>query len=273
MRLLPPHQGSLESLGQIDAVHGILGTENVPRPEHVGIVNRLVMNELCKFQKILLSSYVVEPVQHLKIVRRPPFSPVAPVSQRRGGQIGFLIAEVAVEHLEHAPVTAGLVVLLQYLEGHHLGPPVPGFPALQALDVRMVGAIAEIALGGGGAYHRLGPAQRFGNQRLIVQQISQGQQAVDPVGAALPGVPVAAYPGIVVPDNLGIQFIQMPGGAGGLPLQLLQKPALGLYGTQGKVGVISAREGGAVEDLRSGRKAPEQAQDRQKLNSFHIVHN
>ena len=93
--------------------------------------------------------------------------------------------------------------------------PVP----LEAGDEGMVGRIAEIAVLPGGVQHGMDPFQCLINQYLVIQDIGQGQQAVDPVGAPLPGVAVPAEPGVVVPDDRRIQAVEMCVAASGARLK------------------------------------------------------
>ena len=194
------------------------------------------------------------------------------MTQRSLWEIRQLVAEIAVQHVEGALVARGFIVLLENLQGHHLGPPVVRLAPLQAFYVGMVGAVAEVALGRGGRNHRLHPALRLGYQRLVVQQVGQGQQAVDPVGTALPGVAFAAQPGVVVSYHFGIELVQMPGHTVGLGPELPEQPAFGLYRPDREAGVVAALKRLTVKHLGLQREGQQQEKGYDGV-SFHILLN
>ena len=251
---LPPDNGFLETLPQIDAVEGVLAREEVLAGKDLRPGVCLAVDQVAEFQQEGLSGAVVEPPDHLEIVAAPPFAPVRPVLQRVLRQMGQFIAEISRHHRQDPGVGGRHVILLQDFEGHHLGPPVFGIAALQAFDIGTGNRVAEVAVFPGGSEYGFGPAQGLGDERLVVQDIGQGQEAVDPIRAALPGIPFSADPGVVVTHDLRIERIQVSGHPVPLPFQLVQQPSLGLDRAERKFREGVVRERGAVEDdRRTGR--------------------
>jgi hypothetical protein len=62
-----------------------------------------------------------------------------------------------------------------------------------------------------------------GLKRLIVEQVGEGNDSVEPVGNALPALGVATDPGTAL--DIGPELIEMPAESGGLRLELLTKLA------------------------------------------------
>ena len=215
---------------------------------------RLAVDQVAEFQQEGLSGAVVEPPDHLEVVAAPPFAPVRPMFQRVLRQMGQLVAEITRHHIQDTGVGGRHVILLQNLEGYHLGPPVLGIAALQAFDIGAGDGIAEVAVFPGGREYGFGPAQGLGDEDFIVQDIGEGQETVYPIGAALPGIPFSADPGVVVTHDRCIERIQVAGHPVPLPFQLVQQPALGLDRAERKLCKGVVRERGTVEDdFRTGR--------------------
>ena len=235
MGILPPDDRGLEALGEVDAVDAALGGEDVAGGEKAGPVRRLGMQLLAEREQPGLAGAFVEPPDDLQIVSAAPLSPVGPMVQRRLVEMVHLIAEIARQAVDHAGVARRHVILLQDLERHHLGPPVVRLAALETVDIGMVLGGAEIAVLPLRGEDGLDPGLRLGFQRVVIENPGQRQQAVDPVRSPLPGVAVAAEPGVVRAHHLGIDLVEMAGQAVRLPLQLLFKPACGLNGTDGEL--------------------------------------
>ena len=132
--------------------------------------------------------------------------------------------------------------------------PVP----LEAGDEGMVGRIAEIAVLPGGVQHGMDPFQGLVNQHFVIQDIGQGQQAVDPVGAPLPSVAVPTEPGVVVPDDRRIQAVEMACQPVPLPFQLVQQPSLRPHGAKRQFRILRRRERCPVENRFLGAKGDAQ---------------
>ena len=69
-------------------------------------------------------------------------------------------------------------------------------------------------------------------QGLIVKDVSQRYQAVNPVRTALPFVAVSSKPAVTVSHNIGDYLVQVAGHAGSLAQKLIPEPAVGFYGAQ-----------------------------------------
>ena len=259
LRPLPPDHGLLETLAEVDAVQGVLPGENVLSGKDFGPGLGLPVDQVAQFQQERLSGAVIQPPDHLQVVSAPPLAPVGPVLQRVLRKLLQLVAEVVGHHAQDPLVGGSHVVLFQDFEGDHLGPPVFGFSALEALDVGPGDAVAEVAIFLCGSQHRLDPLQGLRDQGLVIQQISEGQQPVDPVGPPFPSVPFAADPGIVVAHDRGIERIQVASHPVPLALQLVEEPALGPDGAEREFGIGVLGKRGPVENDLLGAEWQEAA--------------
>ncbi len=93
------------------------------------------------------------------------------------------ILEVALEELQDARIARGLVVLGENLQRDREGPAV-----LILHGTEPAGILA-------GHQHVLDIGLNFGDQPLIIQEIGQGNQPIQIVGAALPGISIQTLPG------------------------------------------------------------------------------
>ena len=118
----------------------------------------------------------------------------------------------------------------------------------------MVGSVAEISFWCCGSEHSLHPLAGLGDKYLVIKQVGQREQTVYPVGPALPGIPVAAYPGVVVTHYFGIHQVPLSSGTCGLTLQLVSQPALCLDGTKREGSIVASGKRLTVKHLRSGGK-------------------
>ena len=92
----------------------------------------------------------------------------------------------------------------------------------------MVLIAAVIVLVGDDVIH---VAHHFGLERCVVQEKGQRDQAVQPVGSALPALAVAAEPAAVA--DVGPELVQVPAQPVGLDAQLPRQPAPGPDVAQG----------------------------------------
>ena len=146
-------------------------------------------------------------------------------------------------------------MLLQDLEHHHARPPVIGLVDLctprwwprAAAGFEQTGTdVPVFALVFQGPLH---PGHGLGDQLFIPQKPGQGIQSVDPVWTALPGVPIAAQPGIARPGHLGIPRVQVAGHAGGHAGKLILQPTIRSNCTEGQFGIGFGGQGCAVEKI------------------------
>ena len=232
--ILPPDQGRLESLGQVDAVHAPLPGEDVTGKEEGRPVRRLGMQPLPQFKQPRLAGEIVQPEDDVQVVRPAPPAPVGPMVERSVGEMVRLIPEIGFQERQRPRVLRRFVILADDLQGHHLRPPVVRLPPLQAIDIGMVRGRSHIPVRLSGRKDSLHPDLRLVHQRPVLQEIRQRQQAVQPVGSPLPRIPVAAQPGIVRSDHLRIHLVQGPGQSLRLQAELFLQPAIGPDGADGK---------------------------------------
>ena len=81
---------------------------------------------------------------------------------------------------------------------------------------------------------------------LIVKDIGERQEAVNPVRSTLPAVAFAAEPAIILADYLRIGFVEICGNSVALTLERLPQPARGFDCSQRKFFVLSFEFGGFV---------------------------
>ena len=236
--IFPPHNRGLESLRQVNRMDASLRAPEASFAEHGAPVPGLGVNKVGKLQEPLFSGNFVEPQHHLKVVGAALLSPERPVVQGLFRQRLQLVAEVLCEAVDYAGVSRCRIILLQDIQRHHLRPPVMRFPPLEAIYIGVVFGRAEIPVLLLRGQHCLHPRLRLGLESGIVKDIGKRQQPVYPVGAPLPSVSVTAKPGVGRAHHLRIYLVQMAREAAGLPLQLLQQPAFGLYGAKRKLLVL-----------------------------------
>ena len=249
MGILPPDRRSLESLAQVHTMDTSLGREDAAILEKAGPVRSLRMNDFSKLQKELLAGKVIEPVNHVQVVGPAPLAPVRPVVQGFFLEVFQLIPEIAEQAIRDAGIAGGAVILPQDFEGHHLGPPVVGLASLETVNEGMVLSRPQIPVGLLGRKDGFHPDPGLGDKAPVLKQISQGQEAIYPVGAPLPCIAVSTQPCVVLPHHLGIDLIQVTGKAIGLPLQLLLQPPPGLNGAQGQFRIAASGKRSPVERL------------------------
>lgn len=160
--------------------------------------------------------------------------------ERRLGQLLELKPEVAGERLDHARIAGGVVVLLQHFQHDHFRPPVA---AGAALDAGLIGwgrferdraEISILALIGEGPFD---PLVGLGQEGIVLEQVCQWEEAIDPVGSAFPSVAVTAEPTVAWADHLGVEGIEVSGHTVGHRLQLMPEPASCLDSAQGQFGI------------------------------------
>ena len=223
---LPPDHRLLEALGQVYSVYAALGGEHFTFEEFSRIVDSLPVKQLCKVQQPRLAGLAVIPQKHVQVVALAEFRPVGPLVDWLYRKRIQLIAEIAVEYVQHPAVFRSVVILLQYLEGHHLGPPVERLAPLETFYIRITFVRSEVAVGFGAVEHPVHPFLRFRLEGIVVQDIGEGEKTVHPVGAAFPAVAGASEPSVVRPEHLGISLVQVGGDAVPLADEHLFEPAL-----------------------------------------------
>ena len=93
------------------------------------------MDKVAKFEEELLSGDIVKPIYDVKIVTSAPLSPESPMVEWLFREISQLVSEISGHDADHTLVSCSHVILLQYLQCHHLRPPVFCLASLEALDV------------------------------------------------------------------------------------------------------------------------------------------
>ena len=127
-----------------------------------------------------------------------------------------VMCEVARERRHDARIAGGLLVLRQHFEHHHVRPPIG--VALRA-EPPGVGLISQ---------RPLDVALGLGDERGVLQQIGERHQAVEIVRPALPAFTGASEPS-AVGAHVEPEFVEPPGEAARLNLQLSLEPALRPY--------------------------------------------
>ena len=113
------------------------------------------------------------------------------------------------------------MILGEDFEHDHAGPPV------------VVGSGAEAAVGLLGGEGPVEEFLGFGFEAGVVELPGEGDEAVEEVGASLPGFAGAAEPA-AVGANVGPGLVEMPAEAVGLDLELGEEPAGGADGAEGE---------------------------------------
>ena len=158
LRSLPPDDRLLESMGKVYRMHRVLCAELIGlAPEHRCPWSGLAMDQVSELQKELFSCDVVKPVYHIEVITTSPLSPECPVVERFFRKIGKLILEVTGHDIDDTLVTCCHIVLLQYLERHHLRPPVLSLSPLESLDILAGDPVSEISVLMNHGEHRLRP--------------------------------------------------------------------------------------------------------------------
>jgi len=196
----------------------------------------LLMEEAGEVEQIKRASAVVEPDDAERFILPPE---LAPVTEGTFGEFGELVAEVAVDEGDDARIAGELLILREGFEGDELRPPV---------------------VAGGGTDHAVGGLMRknpvdvllgFCFQVGIVEEVRERDEAVEEVGAALPGFACAAEPAAVGAD-VGPGLVEVAAEAACLDLELTAEPSGGTHGAEGQREESAGLERDAVLDCRSG---------------------
>jgi hypothetical protein len=94
----------------------------------------------------------------------------------------------------------------------------------------------------------LDPAHGLGFEILVAEEFGERIESVDPVGAALPGVAVAAEPSVAGAADFRIPAVEVAGHALGHALEFIEQPGLGFDRSEREFRVGFFSERGAVED-------------------------
>ena len=136
--ILPPYQGCLESLRQVDAMHAPLPCKDIAGEEKGRPVRRLRMELFAQFEQPRLPCQIIEPVYDIQVVRSTPLAPVSPVVKACIRQMGSLITEESSQERQGPGIFRCFVILADNLQDHHLRPPVVSLSPLQAIYEGMV---------------------------------------------------------------------------------------------------------------------------------------
>jgi hypothetical protein len=197
----------------------------------------LQVKEADEIKKVRLARAVVEAEHGEGFVLPAELSPVA---ERAGGERGELVAEVLVHEREDARVLiplsgGGLVVLSEGFEDDDTRPPVViGGGADHAAGLLVGEGPVDVLLG-------------FGFEAGVVEEPGEGDEAVEEVRAALPGLAGAAEPAGVGADVCP-GFVEMAGEAVGLDAELVSEPACGLDRAEREEGEGAGMERGTRTD-------------------------
>ena len=272
--LLPVNHRFLETLAEIDAMEAVRAAQVVAVQESPRPVERLLMDQLAQFEQEFLPREVVEPIDHREVVAAADAPPFGPVVEGRPGKLRQLVAEIAAHEIQDARIARRRMVLLQHFEDHHARPPVTSLVALQSRFGRTVGHGSEIAVGRLRRQRPFDPRLHLGDQPPVFENVGQRQQAVDPVGTALPHVAVASEPAVARAHDLRVERIEVSGHAVAHPHKLFVEPARRLHGADRQFGIGPRLKRRPVESRvgLSGcrRRNRETAQSKDKSNRFHI---
>ena len=213
-------------------------------------VPALVVEEMGELDEFRIAGAVVEPENAEDVILPAKFAPVAQGARGQGGELEM---EVTGHEREDAGVTGGFVVLGEYLEHDHAGPPIDGgfdgtggarLGSGQGTELAAVGAI-RLLVGEG----PLDEPLRLGFERGVVELYGEGVKAVDIVRAALEGLAGAAEPSAGRAD-VGPDLVEVAGEAVGLNLELGAEPAGGADGSEWEKVEGIGGEWGAVGSRR-----------------------
>jgi len=235
----------LDSLRHIDTVKTPLFAQFAGQ---AGIrpVDGLVVDHLAQFQQEFLARQVVEPVNHHQVVASPVGPPMGPVVQGGLGQLLQLVPEI-VQHQPGNPFIPGSsIILLQKFQHHHLRPPIFCIVALQPWLGTPVGNRTKIAIRLLAVQRPFYPGFDFVYKHLILQNIGQREQSIDPVGAPLPHIAIPSQPAVPLAHHCFIDLVEMTRHPVLLAHQLILQPSFGGNRSQRQLQVGLGKKGGTV---------------------------
>jgi len=213
--------GVFDGHGDVDAVGGVAVLAGVfvgEGGEFGGPVEAVSEDGLSDGEVVGIAGAVVEPEGDEGIFAGADASPFfcGPIGGR-----GFEEIEVSFKDGEGTWVAGGFVVLDEDFHGDSEGPAV------------LVFGWAEPAVGLGAVEHPFDPGFGFVDESLVVEDIGEGDEAVEVVGAAFPAFAGASFPG-GVGSKVGPELIEVACEAIGLDGELVLEPACGSDGGEGE---------------------------------------
>src|SRR5579863_8055327 len=111
-------------------------------------------------------------------------------------------------------------------------PPVVAVVSLQTRFTRIILIRSEITIWALAGKRPFDKRLCLGDELLVMEDISQRQQTVQPIRPTLPLIAIPAAPAVANPHHLRIKTVEMPGGALRLSDQHLPQPTLWSDGAQ-----------------------------------------
>ena len=182
------------------------------------------MYQFSQFEEVRFTRKVIEPIHIRQVVAGPEFAPESPVPQWGVWQLLQLVPEIFIEQFNHPAVAGCRMILAEYFQHDHLGPPVAAVVALQSRFGGIIGRRAKIAVGLLAVKCPFYPGLGLFYQFPVIQDVGQRQQAIDPVRSPFPLVAIAPEPSISGPHHFGIQCVELSGRSLLLPDQHLPQP-------------------------------------------------